>query len=102
MKWICYHCPMAEASAAWRILGRVQGVGFRYFVAREAFRLGLVGWTRNLPDGAVEVEARGRHEALQELERSLKAGPALSRVERLEPFPPSKSLERAASFTIEY
>lgn len=77
-------------------------MGFRYFVIREALRLGLVGWTRNLADGTVEVEARGSPEALRELERSLKAGPALSRVEKLVPFPPSKSLERAASFTIEY
>lgn len=64
--------------------GRVQGVGFRWFVWREAERLGLRGKARNLPDGAVEVIAEGPEKALEELERSLGRGPAMARVERVE------------------
>jgi acylphosphatase len=41
------------------VSGRVQGVGFRYFVVREAEALSLAGWVRNLPDGRVEVLASG-------------------------------------------
>lgn len=55
--------------------GRVQGVGFRYFVAREATRLGLNGWVRNLLDGRVEVEAEGGADRLGDLESALRLGP---------------------------
>jgi acylphosphatase len=66
-------------------LGDVQGVGFRYWTARHARRLGLTGWVRNRPDGrAVEVVAEGRPETLDELERLLRRGPPGSVVERLE------------------
>lgn len=41
------------------VSGRVQGVGFRYATQREAYRLGIAGWARNLPDGRVEVVAQG-------------------------------------------
>jgi acylphosphatase len=58
-----------------RVSGRVQGVGFRYFVAREARRLGLVGWVRNTPDGAVELTAEGAEAALQELVDRCHDGP---------------------------
>lgn len=50
-----------------RIAGRVQGVGFRYYAEREARRLGLTGWVRNLPDGDVEMTAEGDDEALRRL-----------------------------------
>lgn len=63
--------------------GRVQGVGFRYFVHRHAARLRLAGHARNLPDGSVEVVASGPLEALSELEKYLHQGPALSRVTNL-------------------
>ncbi len=62
------------------ISGEVQGVGFRYFVLRRASALGLAGWTRNLPDGRVEVVARGAVERLSQLEEALKAGPSHARV----------------------
>jgi acylphosphatase len=63
----------------------VQGVGFRWFVARHARALGLGGYARNLPDGRVEVVASGAGaEALARLEELLREGPAHSRVERLE------------------
>ena len=61
--------------------GRVQGVGFRYFVQREAVRLGLTGWVRNLDGGAVELVARGPEVRLRELLARIQDGPALSRVD---------------------
>jgi acylphosphatase len=67
-----------------RVEGRVQGVGFRWFVWREAERLGLRGSVRNLADGTVEVIAAGTAEALQGLERSLARGPSAARVARVE------------------
>jgi len=58
------------------ILGQVQGVGFRYFVFRQANRLGLTGWVRNLSDGRVEVEAQGDADRMQALEDALRSGPS--------------------------
>ena len=67
------------------VSGQVQGVGFRWFVARHARTLGLGGYARNLPDGRVEVVASGSGaEAIARLEELLRAGPAHARVERLE------------------
>ena len=64
------------------VRGRVQGVGFRYFVSRVGRRLGLSGHVRNLPDGRrVEVTAEGPHPALDELVRELQSGPPLAVVE---------------------
>lgn len=62
------------------VRGRVQGVGFRWFVVREAARLAVSGWTRNLPDGSVEVVAAGEDTALDALCRRLGEGPPSSRV----------------------
>jgi acylphosphatase len=84
--------PEGPEARRFLIRGRVQGVGFRYFVVEEARTLGLTGFTRNLPDGNVEVQAAGGGAALDELARALGQGPALSRVdgvthENLEPAP---------------
>ena len=65
------------------IQGRVQGVGFRWFVHREARELDLRGWVRNTEDGDVEVLASGSPEDLAELRSSLRRGPRGSRVDRL-------------------
>ena len=62
------------------ISGRVQGVGYRFFVLDEAERLGLSGWVRNLPDGRVEAEVDGRDTAVEELVKRLRIGPRLSHV----------------------
>jgi acylphosphatase len=63
------------------IRGRVQGVGFRYWVLAEAQRRKLTGWVRNLRDGSVEVEAQGDEDTLFEFEQLLWRGPTLSRVD---------------------
>ncbi len=65
------------------IQGRVQGVGFRWFVHREASELELRGWVRNTEDGDVEVVAAGDAEDLSDLRASLKSGPRGSRVDRV-------------------
>ena len=65
------------------IQGRVQGVGFRWFVHREASELELRGWVRNTEDGDVEVLASGTAEDIAELRASLKKGPRGSRVDRV-------------------
>ncbi len=57
------------------VTGRVQGVGFRYFVAWRARGLDLVGWVRNQANGSVEVEAEGDDASLQKLLVALKQGP---------------------------
>lgn len=66
-----------------RILGRVQGVGFRWFVREEARRLGLSGWVTNLPSGEVEVRAGGEDRAVERLRRALEVGPTGAEVEAL-------------------
>lgn len=69
---------------AYRLEGRVQGVGFRAFIRREARALGLAGWARNAADGSVEVEAAGDPRSLAAFEEKLRQGPSGARVERLE------------------
>lgn len=64
--------------------GRVQGVGFRFFVLREARRLGLIGVVRNLPDGRVEVFAQGERDALKQLVALMERGPVFSRVDSVD------------------
>ncbi|HPW56007.1 MAG TPA: acylphosphatase [Thermoanaerobaculaceae bacterium] len=66
------------------VSGRVQGVGYRYFTAREARALGLDGWVRNLPDGRVEVVARGEVGAVEALLGRLWQGPPISKVADIE------------------
>jgi acylphosphatase len=66
-----------------RISGRVQGVGFRWFVREEARRLGLSGWVMNLPDGEVEVKAGGEGSSLQRLRRALEVGPTGAEVRQV-------------------
>jgi acylphosphatase len=62
------------------VRGLVQGVGFRMFVRREAVARNLSGWTRNLPDGTVEIEAQGGAGLVDELVRRTRIGPSRSQV----------------------
>ena len=68
----------------WLISGRVQGVGYRYFVQRAAVALGLTGYARNLPDGSGEVYAVGPEDALSELSGALRQGPRWADVRGVE------------------
>lgn len=67
-------------AAHFTVKGKVQGVGFRYFATREARRLNLSGWVRNLPDRSVETYAEGDEESLKAFEAALRQGPSWSRV----------------------
>lgn len=82
------------------ISGRVQGVGFRYFVLRQANSLGLAGWTRNLPNGSVEVVAKGDAAALSTLEAALLRGPGHSQVENVDKSQISDDLADVNGFEI--
>jgi acylphosphatase len=66
------------------IRGRVQGVGYRDWLAREAGRLGLSGWVRNRGDGSVEALLAGDEPSLQVLLSACRRGPRLARVEGIE------------------
>ena len=72
------------ATVRFVVRGRVQGVGFRWFVLREANGLDLEGFVRNLPDGSVEVLARGPTPAMARLEGHLASGPNAAAVESVE------------------
>ena len=65
------------------VQGRVQGVGFRWFVQREAAEIGLNGWVRNTDDGKVETVAAGSPEQIEELRAALHKGSRGSRVDQV-------------------
>jgi len=65
------------------VSGRVQGVGFRWFVTDRARRLQLSGWVRNRPDGNVEIAASGPAEALAQLESAVSRGPPGAQVQKV-------------------
>jgi acylphosphatase len=66
------------------VRGRVQGVGFRWFVEREAHILGIAGWVRNNHDGSVEVLAQGTRDQLSGLHSRLREGPRAARVDAVD------------------
>ena len=71
---------MSETAALFRIEGRVQGVGYRWWAVGRAEALGLRGWVRNRRDGWVELLAIGEAGAVAELERACGKGPAAATV----------------------
>jgi acylphosphatase len=82
------------------IRGRVQGVGFRWFVDHEARQLGLAGWVRNNVDGSVEALAIGSAEQLAALSRKLYQGPRASRVDDVQE-QPAEPIAGLTTFRIE-
>ncbi|MEO5814467.1 MAG: acylphosphatase [Gemmatimonadaceae bacterium] len=83
-----------------RISGRVQGVGFRWFVREEARRLGVSGWVTNLPSGDVEVAAGGQASSLERLRRALEVGPTGAGVTDLADMPGDIGTPLPYPFTI--
>lgn len=77
-----------------RIRGRVQGVWFRAWTAREAMRRGVAGWVRNRRDGSVEALFMGSTEAVDGLIEACRDGPELARVESIDVAPdPGESVD---------
>jgi len=84
------------------VRGRVQGVGFRWFVHREAAALGLKGWVRNTDNGSVELTAAGSEAQLAELRAALRRGSRGSRVDAVDESDlQEKEAEGLKSFQIE-
>ena len=67
-----------------KVSGKVQGVWFRDFTRKEAAKLNVVGWVKNMPDGTVYLEAEGEEEQLNQLEKWLHVGSPMSTVNRIE------------------
>jgi len=67
-----------------KVIGRVQGVGFRYYTKKQADLLGLNGWVKNLPDGSVLVTVQGNETDVDTFTDYLRIGPARSRVTSLQ------------------
>ena len=82
------------------IAGRVQGVGYRYFVRRSAGRLGVTGWVRNLPSGEVEAEGQGSEGVLMDFEAELRRGPPGSLVTEFTVTGISDEVESVSGFAI--
>jgi len=73
--------PPPTLARRFLVRGRVQGVGFRWFVEHEAHILGIAGWVRNNADSSVEVLAMGTHDQLTGLRSRLREGPRAARVD---------------------
>lgn len=83
------------------VIGRVQGVGYRFFTKENADMYGITGWVRNCFNGSVEIEAQGNHELLQHFCKELRKGPLLGHVAEIK----VKEIAPAANeqeFTIRY
>jgi acylphosphatase len=75
---------MATCARQITVHGRVQGVGFRYFVQDIGNRLGVVGNVRNRPDSTVEIVVQGSEKKIADFIKQVEKGPALARVQRLD------------------
>lgn len=80
--------PEDLAERAWRLRGRVQGVGFRWWTRKKALALGLEGWVRNEPDGSVSLHVRGGAREVEAMEQAVREGPPGARVGEAEETPP--------------
>jgi acylphosphatase len=84
----------------YRITGRVQGVGFRYFTTKKAEALNLNGWVKNMPDGSVEVMLSGDEKSIEEMLKNLREGPRSARVEKINEISSTDKPEKFNSFTV--
>lgn len=82
------------------VAGRVQGVGFRWFVRELGRRHGLSGWVRNLSSGNVEVVASGPAEGIAALRESVRVGPPGAHVTRVLELPLQTHVEHPHPFTV--
>jgi acylphosphatase len=71
---------MARFAVRLIVRGRVQGVGYRWWTVREARRLGVHGWVRNLADGGVEILAMGARGAVMRLADACRRGPTAATI----------------------
>lgn len=76
--------PLSTRTVRLRVVGRVQGVGYRAFVDMRANELGLTGWVRNRTDGSVEAVMQGTHVQVEQMLALCRKGPPAARVERIE------------------
>lgn len=90
----------ARVAKKYTVLGRVQGVGFRYFADRAARKLGLCGYVKNCPGGSVEAYAIGDPAALERFKHLLAEGPRSAQVTKVEESDESVS-PRYTDFVIE-
>jgi len=67
-----------------KVVGRVQGVGYRYYTKKQADHIGLNGWVKNLPDGSVLVMVQGEEAEIETFTDYLRIGPSLSHVINLQ------------------
>jgi acylphosphatase len=67
-----------------KVFGRVQGVGFRFYTQKEALRLKINGFVRNMPDGSVYIEAEGEETDLESFVRWCEKGPDWARVDKVQ------------------
>ena len=92
---------MSHHAIRLRVRGRVQGVGFRWYVRERARRLGVAGWVRNLEDGDVELAAAGTEQGVANLVSAVREGPPGSHVEEVMELPPPDTATLHLPFEIE-
>ena len=86
----------------YRIAGRVQAVGFRYFTRRVAQQTGVSGWVRNLADGCVEAEAQGAPDQVADFEAQVRRGPGGAEVTGFDVTDLPEESDQAARFEIRH
>lgn len=91
---------MAVSRLSFKVVGMVQGVGFRYFLRDTAERLGISGWTANGSDGSVEGEAQGETLRMENFLKALADGPSGAVVKKVSTSPMPSSVKHSKSFEI--
>jgi acylphosphatase len=92
--------PIKKINAV--ISGRVQGVGFRYYILEKAEMIGISGWVSNLPDGDVKTEAIGDENQISDFLQYLRKGPSGARIERVDYTIEDVALNEFSGFDIKY